>query len=135
MSLFRKLIGLEPSQNSAVRQLPAIYIPQVPASISIQIVPSSNVMVYAVEESPPAGWTASNINLSGTWDTGTKKVRWGPYFDNTARIFTYSITAPIGESGARTFSGIASFDSQNIELGSAQTIGSATVFYLPYIRK
>jgi hypothetical protein len=47
----------------------------------------------------------SNISHNGTFDASTGKVKFGPFFDSTARTLTYDVTAPSGASGDQTFSG------------------------------
>ncbi|KKM00821.1 hypothetical protein LCGC14_1800600, partial [marine sediment metagenome] len=86
------------------------YVEGLPVTISIDVTPEASVMVYAVEDTPPAGWVVSNINTSGSWDDINKKVKWGPFFDSTPRTLTYDITPPPGASGCYSLLGLASFD-------------------------
>ena len=89
---------------------PSIYTPESPVEVSIAVTPDPGVMVYAVEDAPPVGWTVSNISHSGAWDDVNKKVKWGLFFDANIRTLTYDATPPAGETGEKTFSGTASFD-------------------------
>jgi hypothetical protein len=57
-----------------------------------------------------------NVTDDGTFDSVNRKVKWGPFFDNSQRILVYTTTPPIMESGSKTFVGTASFDSVNCEL-------------------
>jgi len=93
----------------AIRTIPE-YIEGLPVPITIDVTPEATVVVYAVEDTPPLGWVVSNINEGGTRDDVNKKVKWGPFFDNTPRTLTYDITAPVGASGCYSLSGLASFD-------------------------
>ena len=89
---------------------PNTYLPKSPVAVCLAVIPETSVMVYAVEDSPPSGWTASDINEGGNWDDVNKKVKWGPYFDSTPRILCYIATPPVSETGDKIFSGTASFD-------------------------
>jgi hypothetical protein len=97
-------------------------------SISITVIPGQGAQVYAVEDSPPAGWTVNDINESGGWDNVRKKVKSGPFFDSKNRTFTCKVTPPSGEGGQKTFSGIASFDGTNVTIGGDLALaGCSTV--------
>ncbi len=89
---------------------PSIYTPESPVEVLIDVTPDPGTMVHAVEDAPPVGWTVSNINESGAWDSVNEKVKWGLFFDASVRTLTYDITPPAGETGEKTFSGTASFD-------------------------
>ncbi|MEK7678385.1 MAG: immunoglobulin domain-containing protein [Verrucomicrobiota bacterium] len=84
------------------------------ANITLAAAPASTVAAYAVEETVPANFTVDNINESGAFDPGTRKVKWGPFFDNTARLLSYRLTAPPGFSGTATIAGVGSFDGTDI---------------------
>ena len=104
------------------------YVEGLPVIVTIDVTPEATVMVYAVEDTPPVGWVVSNINGGGTWDDVNKKVKWGPFFDNSRRTLTYDITAPVGASGCYLFSGLASFD------GVDQTIcGDTEICEVPIV--
>ncbi len=64
--------------------------------VSIEVVPPAATQVYAVEDGPPTGWTVSNIDSGGVFDTGTGTVKWGPFFDNQSRTLGYEVTPPAG---------------------------------------
>lgn len=51
------------------RTLPYIYMPGLKFSVALTAIPDSNVSTYAIEDSPPAGWTVSNINEGGVFDS------------------------------------------------------------------
>ncbi|MGA1863726.1 MAG: PQQ-binding-like beta-propeller repeat protein [bacterium] len=108
--------GDDPDCNcNTIRSAPG-YAPGYPATITIGVEPDAQTSSYAVEDTPPAGWTVSDINLNGIWDSINQKVKWGPFFDNAQRTLTYKVTAPSGASGCYPLSGTASFD------GTDQTI-------------
>lgn len=98
------------------------YSPGTPLPISIQVTPEATTNAYAVEDTPPTGWVVSNINEGGVFDSVNNKVKWGPFFDNIARTFTYTATPPGGESGIQIFSGTASFDGSDVSLVGARHI-------------
>ena len=89
---------------------PNCYSPGLLVLVTIDVTPDTSVQVYAVEDAPPVGWAASNINEGGSWDDVNKKVKWGLFFDNNPRMLMYDTTPPSGETGEKTFSGTASFD-------------------------
>jgi beta-lactam-binding protein with PASTA domain len=89
---------------------PNEYTAEQPVRVCIAVEPDTSTEVYAVEDSPPTGWTVDNINESGAWDSVNKKVKWGPFFDNQTRTLCYDATPPSGESGLKTFNGIYSAD-------------------------
>jgi hypothetical protein len=104
------------------RALPSCYTPSAAVAVTVTVTPDSAVGVYAVEDAPPTGWTVANISNSGTWDDVNKKVKWGPFFDNTPRTLTYQATPPANASGTKSFAGIASFDGSNAPIGGTADI-------------
>ncbi len=64
----------------------------------------------------------SGINESGTFDAGTGKVKWGPFFDTTKRTLTYLAKPPAATSGSRTFTGVASFDGVNVAVSGTRSL-------------
>ncbi len=117
--------------RTATRNLPNCYAPSAVISISITVNPGKAVQVYAVEDSPPAGWTVSDISESGGWDGVNKKVKWGPFFDHNNRTLTYKVAPPSDESGAKIFSGMASFDGKNVTTGGNLMLRECTSTPLP----
>jgi hypothetical protein len=95
----------------ADRTLPGCYVPGYGVTVSIDVGPAPDVAVYAAEDRPPAGWTVGTISDGGAWDAPTGKVKWGPFFDATARVLTYVVTPPAETTGLLGFGeGIVSFD-------------------------
>ncbi len=101
---------------------PAAYTPGNGVLVNIVVTPGSATQVYAVEDSPPVGWVLTNINNSGSYDGNAKKVKWGPFFDNTVRTLAYIATPPDREIGAKTFTGVASFDGKSVAIGGRRAI-------------
>jgi ribosomal protein L27 len=123
-------IPMASGTGSATRTLPGSYEPSVVVNVSISVNPGQGTQVYAVEETSPNGWVISDINESGQWDSVNKKVKWGLFFDSNNRTLTYKATPPAGETGAKTFSGTASFDGSNVPIGGDQTIFSVITGFL-----
>jgi len=80
-------------------------------NVSVAAAPAPTVSAYAVEEDLPPGLTPANISQSGQWDAANLKVKWGPFFDTTARTLTYTVT---GSPGTYTLSGVGSFDGAGV---------------------
>ncbi len=119
-------------KGSAMRTLPSFgYAPGAALSVAIAANPAASVSSYAVEDAPPASWTVSNISQGGTLDTVNGKVKWGPFFDNAARTLTYQVTPPIGETGAKTFAGSASFDGQSAPIDGGSSLDKSNLQFHP----
>ncbi len=91
--------------------------------ISITATPDSSVGVYAVEEDLPSGLTPANIDNGGSWDTNNNAVKWGPFFDNTARTLSYTVS---GSAATYTLSGVGSPDG-----GTVTTTGDSSLTIAP----
>jgi len=92
------------------RRLLSEYTAEWPTEVTIQVNPGQSTTAYAVEDSPPQGWVVSAISGNGVWDEVTGKVKWGPFFDNQSRVFSYDATPPTGTIGCHPFSGVLSFN-------------------------
>jgi len=101
------------------------YTPTVPLGVTITVNPATTVNVYAVEDTPPDGWTVSDINEGGNWDAVNKKVKWGPFFDHNQRALSYTVTAPADAIGSKTFEGIASFDGVDMTIAGDRMISTS----------
>lgn len=107
--------------NTGVRALDsAAYTPGQPVVVSLSVVPQNGSTAYAIEDLPPAGWTVTNINEGGVYDSLTGKVKWGVYFDQCPLYFTYTATPPTGVTGPQPFVGTLSVDGVNSTI-SGQT--------------
>jgi cytoskeletal protein RodZ len=93
-------------------------------TVTLIVTPPTTTSSYAVEDIPPTGWTVSNISNAGSWDAVNAEVKWGPFFDNTARTLSYTVTPPATASGSYIFSGIASFDGVSVPVTGNQTISN-----------
>jgi len=92
---------------------PPNYAKDSSALVCLEVIPDPDTQAWAVEDTPPDGWVATNINEGGQWDAVNKKVNWGPYMDANSRNFYYDIIPITGAIGGQTFSAIASFDGSN----------------------
>jgi hypothetical protein len=95
-------------------------------TVFLTVVPAASVSVYAVEEGVPPGFVVSRITpAGGVFDVGGRKVKWGPWFDNTQRTLTYTLTASVGISGNVPLVGTGSFDGVDIAVtGDRQMVAS-----------
>jgi hypothetical protein len=96
-------------QNTAARSVTG-------ANVTIFVQPASDAIVYAVQESIPSGFTSDAINEGGSVDQINHQIKWGPFFDNQARTFKYTLHPPQGFSGAATIAGIISVDGQDLDI-------------------
>jgi hypothetical protein len=121
--------------GSVVSSLPTNYIAGVGLVVADIATPATNISAYAVQDTLPAGWTATNINDDGTFDAANATVRWGPFFDNQARTLTYTAVPPALASGVATFSGTASFDGSTVTIaGERQSVPVSALASTPAIQ-
>lgn len=116
------LLGISPlfAASTATRSFnPTAYTPGSPVTVTILVSPDPSVGAYAIEETPPAGWTITNINEGGGEAGGM--VKWGVFIDNQVRSLQYEATPPQNTSGSKAFSGRVSLDGT-----SSITIGGST---------
>ena len=69
--------------------LPPDYSPGATINVSIETTPLPSVGFWAVDETPPAGWTVGQISDSGFFDTASGTIRFGPFFDGQPHTLTY----------------------------------------------
>jgi hypothetical protein len=118
----------EPQATHTVRDLLPCYIAGAANQVGIDVTPPAGTLAYAVEDQPPAGWTVSNISDGGVFDGTTGRVKWGPFFDANSRMLTYDVTPPAGTTGPVNWTGLASFDGVNEELGGDVAIAEPCGF-------
>jgi len=111
--------------GTAVRQVPATYVPGVPLAVTLTVTPDGDVQAWAVEETVPAGWRVTAISADGHWDEKAGVVRWGPFFDEPGQTLRYTLTPPAGAFETRTLRGTASFDGADVVVAGASTIQRA----------
>ncbi len=112
------------SGSSFVSRTLSCYIAGNKLTVSLNASPATSVSSYVVEDTPPAGWTVSNINNSGSYDSVNNKVKYGPFFGPfyTALALTYDVTPPSGQTGDKIFAGTASADGVNSTIGGDSVI-------------
>jgi hypothetical protein len=109
--------------GSVVSSLPTNYFAGVGFLVIDLATPATNTSAYAVQDTLPSGWTATNINDDGTFAAADGMVQWGPFFDNQARALSYTAVPPALAFGVATFTGTASFDSNTVAItGQRQTV-------------
>jgi len=102
----------------------AVYTPGTPLSVTISVAPPQLTTYYAVEDTPPLGWSVSNIGSGGIYDSVNNKIKWGPFTDSLARTLTYTTTSPIGENGEKVFSGAISIGGTDYEICGGRSINT-----------
>jgi len=102
----------EAGTGSAVRHVAGQHV-------EIESTPGPQVRAHALEEVLPQGVTPSEISDAGVWDKASRTLRWGPFFDATARTLSYFVD---GEAGEYTLAGAASFDGEDITPTGAATL-------------
>lgn len=96
--------------QGATRDLSQFVGPTSTFTVTIAVNPPAGTSVVGVEEAPPSGWTVSVISNGGTFDAGTGKVKWGPFFDPAIPpLVSYDVTPPPGSVGYECFTGTVSF--------------------------
>ena len=113
--------------SSVTSSLPINFTPSTPFAVTNTVIPDPVVSVYAVEDTPPAGWAVSGVSGSGTFDASTHTVQWGPFFDALPRTLSYVVTPPATAAGSYTFIGDAVFDLAATVTITGQRSSSAAV--------
>lgn len=107
------------------RQLPGYYSSGVRVRVTLESRASQvsgPAYVYAVMETPPAGWTVASIGDGGAFDRANGAIKFGPFFDLSHRALSYELVPPAGDTGTKTFSGITSADGFDVPIGGAASI-------------
>lgn len=108
------------------RSLPPFYSARVPVQVALSAAPGEGVQVYAIEELPPEDWIVSEISEGGAYDARTGKVKFGPFFDSVARVFSYTVTPPWpGGHGTAVFAGTASADGAQMPVAGPEGLVEA----------
>ena len=100
----------EQSALQVSRRLPSSYRANQPLAVTVEVSPRPDTRAYALVETPPEGWSVRNLSHEGRWDTATRKIKWGPFFDPTPRTFTYEAVPMPAAIGSAQFAGRGSFD-------------------------
>jgi len=113
--------GTTATNGLAAAEMPATVQPGGRLTVTITVVPATNVSVYAVEDEPPAGWQAAELTGGGLFDAVLGKVKWGPFFDSAPRTLSYQVTAPADAAGLVQFNGVVAFDGALGSIGGERT--------------
>jgi len=109
--------------GSVVRTIPANFYDGTAFIIADLATPAGNISAYAVQDTIPSGWIATNISDHGTFDALANLVQWGPFFDHVPRQLNYQAIPPWSAAGVAVFSGQAVFDSTSISItGQLQSV-------------
>jgi hypothetical protein len=109
----------QPSTCAATRILSdpdPTFCPGTTKTVRIILNPPAGTSAIAVEDTPPTGWSVSNISNGGVYDNVNKKVKWGPLFPPFPAELSYVATPNNDTAGPKCFFGIISLD------GASQTI-------------
>jgi hypothetical protein len=104
----------------AVRGMPASFEAGSSLSVCIELQVSPDTLAVGVEDSPPLGWTASDIDQGGAWDQANLKVKWGPFFAPIPLRLCYLVQTRPDDEGEHCFHGAASFDGLNQSIEGGQ---------------
>ena len=104
------LVHSTTSASTVERSLPATFTPGAPFSVTNTVSADPGVMVYAIQDTVPAGWTVANVSDDGTFTAASSTVEWGPFFDSLPRALSYQVTPPIEAAASAAFSGSGVFN-------------------------
>ncbi len=110
------------SGNAVSSFNPRYYTPGIPVDVILAISPPLSTKVYAVEETPPEGWVMTDISHSGKFNAQSNQIRWGLFFDDTARNLTYTAMPPLNMVDTQSFVGQAAFDQLTEAIGGQRTL-------------
>jgi hypothetical protein len=94
----------------AVRTLPEGFGAGYSFPVSIAVQPNPRADSYVVEEKTPMGWAITAINEGGSFDLGTRTIKWGPFFGEESRTLSYEATPPSYQVGNGFFKGTMTVD-------------------------
>ena len=114
------ILGIIPTvvfAQSATRDLSGFVVLDEPFTVVISVILPPNVFAAGYEDTPPLGWSVTNISEGGSFDETNQTVKWGPYFTPTIPVnVSYDVTPDVPSGGGSCFTGFVSFD------GSENTI-------------
>ncbi len=115
--------------STAVRHLPEVYLPQTPFRVEILVTPAPGSYAYALQDSPPWGWTVSSISHEGVFDALSGMVKFGPFFDAEPRTLSYKVTPPDNAVREAEFIGQLSADGTGVAITGDDTIPSGRQYH------
>lgn len=93
--------------------------------VQLQVTPESGAFAYAVEELLPSGWTVQGISNGGQYEAAARTLRWGPFFDDTARQLSYTLVPTAGRAAISFVDGTVAFDGSAVAVTGARRLPSA----------
>lgn len=109
--------------HTVTRILPSGYTPGAAVPVQISVKPDAGTLSWTLEETPPAGWTISNIQPDGgVWNAATKTIQWAPFTGANPVTLFYYATPPQTETGTKSFSGSATLDGLAVPVGGATSL-------------
>ncbi len=113
----RLLRGIvDPTQRVAVSTISASRegrSPVRPMQISIAVRAPLGTSAMALEYRIPKGWKVAAVSDGGTWDTQSRKVKWGPFFEDLSRTVTFQARGAADATRLNEAFGTVSFDGVN----------------------
>ena len=86
-----------------------IYVPDVPITVYIHVMPSFNTKAWAIEETPPELWrVVDQISDDGVFNAGV--IKWGIFYGTKQKTLSYRIMPTKYGQRVKTFKGKVSFD-------------------------
>jgi len=101
-----------PITSTLVSSLAAFFDPRLPLELDLQSTPSPGTQVHAVELPIPTGWSFVSASHGGVMDAVNRRIKWGPFQDDTARTL-HSVLQPPGDAVSPvSLSGVGWFDAR-----------------------
>jgi outer membrane protein assembly factor BamB len=113
-----------------IAAMPISFTSGLALTVQILVTPPTNTAVYAIEDQPPAGWIVGPVSGGGRYDDLNRTVKWGPFFDDISRSFSYEVIPAASSGEVEMFTGLASFDGITLPIGGQREITSGGD-YLP----
>ena len=117
-------VNAPPTTPSAVSGFgTAAYSPGTGFPVQISVTPTTTTQSYTVQDTLPAGWTATAANNNGS--AVNNQVNWGPLTGTTPIVLSYTAVPPANAGGTATFTGTATFDTTNtINISGDRSLGN-----------
>ena len=118
----------KPPKSGRIEQsLPTYFLPGVPFTVTLRLVPESGVAIHLLTQSIPEGWSVGTVTGTGRWDEVQRRIVWGLFTDDKERTVTAEIRPPATARGSYTLDCQAVFDGQ----ARSPATSSAIVANLP----
>ena len=101
-----------PKSGKVEQSLPTYFLPGVPFTVTLRLIPESGVAIHLLTQSIPEGWSVGTITGTGRWDDVQRRVVWGLFTDDKERTVSVEIRPPVTARGAYTLACLAVFDGQ-----------------------